>query len=137
MSIIENRQILLIDNDPTVNMISQKMIARYHPFKVIAFTLASQALDYVKECVDSGSGEFPELILLDINMTETDGWEFLNEFEKLPATALDRCKLVLLTSSIDHDDIEKSKKFKSVTEFIFKPLTQEKIRSLMPVIKLP
>lgn len=123
------RRVLLIDDDEVTNMINTHIITNHFHFVVEAFTSAEKALEYCKE---TSSDEFPDAIFLDINMPYMDGWEFLCELEKLPPASIAKCKVYLLTSSIDAEDIEKSKTYKLVDEFISKPLTQSKLKILVP-----
>lgn len=123
-------RIILVDDDPIANMISTKIIERTFSGSVIAFPGAQQALDQIKEWWPEEGPELPVAIFLDINMPHMDGWEFLREFEKLPDHITEKCMVAMLTSSIDVDDIEKSKRFRMVREFISKPLTQDKLTFL-------
>lgn len=123
----QSKTIVLIDDDPITNMISTKIILRSLDCKINAFTNAQEALDQLKISVASAPDNFPEIIFLDINMPHMDGWEFLEEFQKLPDAFLDRCDVLMLTSSIDMDDLAKSKTFSSVKDFISKPLTTDKL----------
>jgi CheY-like chemotaxis protein len=125
------KNIFLIDDDPITNIISTKIIKKSFAFNVTAFTNAAEALERLKEWSSTEGAEFPEIIFLDINMPHMDGWEFLEEFQKLPSRLLEKCGVVMLTSSIDINDIEKSKLYTSVREFISKPLTPDKLRFLI------
>ena len=124
------KSIVLIDDDPIANMISTKLIQRTLPLKVLAFTNAEEALRLV-------CSKHPEpltskaLIFLDINMPHMDGWQFLDEFQKLESSVQKNFTIIMLTSSIDMDDIQKSKSYDCVDDFISKPLTQEKLRSIL------
>ncbi len=129
---IANRRIMLIDDDQVTNMINKKLITRDFNVVVSAYTDAQEALGDIEGIINSSTGEMPDIILLDINMPVMDGWEFLTEFQKLPICATSKCKVFMLTSSIDLEDIEKSKTFTSVSDFISKPLTVDKLHSLIP-----
>ena len=59
------------------------------------------------------------------------GWQFLKEFEKLREEIVENCSIVILSTSTHVYDIEKSKKFKAVKDFIPKPLTVEKLREAL------
>lgn len=124
------KRILLVDDDPITNMINEKLITRDFDFQVSPYTNASDALDHLKELSSPATGVIPSLVLLDINMPVMDGWEFLEKFSALPQTLFSKCRVFMLTSSIDLDDIEKSKTYAPVRGFISKPLTTAKIKLL-------
>ena len=53
-----------------------------------------------------------------------------NEFEKLQDTTKSKCKIVMLTSSINPQDVNKSKEYTYVKKYINKPLSQENLEKL-------
>jgi CheY-like chemotaxis protein len=124
------KRILLIDDDPIANMISTKIISNNFNFSVLAYANAREALGMLEQWANSAPEIIPDLIFLDINMPQMDGWEFLEEFQKMKDYPEDKCQVIMLTSSLDRGDIERSKTYKCVKEFISKPLTAEKIKSL-------
>jgi len=124
--------LLLIDDDTTLNYLHTKLIERARlAQKIIAMNYANIALDELRKLSSSTPDELPEIIVLDLNMPYMDGWEFLNEFEKFPEMVQKKCKIFILTSSINPIDIEKSKSYKVVQGFISKPLTTLKLMSLI------
>jgi CheY-like chemotaxis protein len=125
------KQVVLVDDDEVTNMINEKLIRKFFNFSVNAYTDASELLQYYTSCLVHSPEKLPDVILLDINMPMMDGWEFLEEFEKIPQEARKKCNVIMLTSSIDTSDIEKSKMYSSVTDFISKPLTVEKLKFLV------
>ena len=124
------KSIALIDDDAVTNMINTKIISRSFPANIVSYTNARESLDKFGGEAGAGKPVLPDFIFLDINMPGMDGWEFLAEFQNFPADRIKGCKIYMLTSSIDLDDIEKSKQFASVLGFISKPLTQDKLSML-------
>ena len=83
---------------------------------VVAFN-GSQALDHILE-----HSETSFLILLDINMPEMDGWEFLDAIQNHSAKLF----IVMVTSSVDSRDRNKALRYAQVIDYIEKPLSADK-----------
>lgn len=69
--------------------------------------------------------KYYDLIILDINMPIWDGWDFLNEIEKL--NLREYPAIYLSSSSTNPEDIKSVSKYKVLKGFISKPLTIEKL----------
>jgi len=127
--------VMLIDDNEIDNLINQKMIeAANITENIFTHTGARSAIEFLKniEKIESTgvSDILPEVIFLDIDMPLMDGFQFLDEFEKLSDNTKDRCKIVMLTSSINPQDVNKSKKYSYVKKYINKPLSQENLQKL-------
>lgn len=128
------KNVYLIDDDRLVNMINNKVI-KLADFtsSLSVFSSAREALDKLIHIITNSPEEFPDIIFLDINMPGMDGWEFLDEFIKFPASFLARCKVYMLTSSIDSNEIKKSRTYKTVCDFISKPITLSDLQSIVSI----
>ena len=117
--------ILLIDDDNASNFLHRLIIQSIDCADHIKIcTSAQKGLDYLKQNSDE---EFiqPDLIILDINMPGMNGWEFLEEYDKLSVEQKAKIIIVMLSNSINPDDHIKAQNNDLVTEFIGKPLTKE------------
>ncbi|UII30985.1 response regulator [Fulvivirga ulvae] len=123
-----NRNVLLIDDDPIANMINKELF-KIKGHSVVTYTNPKEALVYLKSIIPT-SEFIPEIILLDINMPEMDGWEFLDDYRNTSFALNSNCRLFMLTSSIDPEDKYKSTLYPVVKGFISKPLTVEWIEKL-------
>ncbi|HEX8356176.1 MAG TPA: response regulator, partial [Segetibacter sp.] len=81
------------------------------------------AIDYLKGIKEKGI--IPQIIFLDINMPVMNGWDFLEEFEKVRNEYVQLPRIYLLSSTVDPEDYRKAKKFSLVENFISKPLSRE------------
>ena len=102
--------ILLIDDDKSTNFLHKIIIEETGVSeKVEAVQSGQEALDYL-ERKKEGVYPKPDLIFLDINMPGMNGWEFLEEYEKLDDNLKGEIMIMMLTTSINPDDEEKAKK---------------------------
>lgn len=119
------RETLIIDDDALFCLLNEKL-CKIHGFpEARKFTNAERALEYL---LNHNTEEYAYTILLDINMPVMNGWEFL---EALAAeTLLADVYLILLSSSIDNSDKEKSEGYPLVDGFVTKPLDADKMEQL-------
>ena len=114
-----------------VNFLNQEIIKDSHPDKKVrSFESATEALEVIKEMLNTSDSKLPQLILLDINMPVMDGWEFLDIFDQLPENKTKDCKIIMHTSSIDPRDIEKAKTYKAVVDYMTKPLNLQSLSKI-------
>jgi CheY-like chemotaxis protein len=133
MAVKKYRTVMLIDDNEIDNLINQKMIeAASVTENIYTHTGAKSAIEFLKnmEKLDVAEKVLPDVIFLDIDMPLMDGFQFLDEFEKLTAVAKKKCKIVMLTSSINPQDFNRSKKYDNVKLYLNKPLSHDSIMKL-------
>lgn len=127
--------VMLIDDNEIDNLINQKMIeASSISEHIFIHSGARSAIEFLKNVEKLAKGPIglylPELIFLDIDMPLMDGFQFLDEFEKLSDSIKEHCKIIMLTSSLNPQDMNKAKKNKFVMKYLNKPLTQDNLKKL-------
>ncbi len=126
-------KILLVDDDSTSNFLTQMILEDLQVTDTIIVKKNGQeALDYLNEECLQNNEICPELIFLDINMPIMDGFELLDEMQRLKKLNINGSDttVVLLTTSNNPKDIEKAKTY-NITYYIEKPLTEDSIRQLL------
>ena len=123
------KKFILIDDEPIFNFIHEKIVGlSWCADEIRAFVTCEDALDYL--AAQSNDTESEYIILLDINMPVTNGFEFLRRYETLPREGKNKIYIYMLTSSLNPQDKIESKKFATVTGFFTKPLSQADVSRL-------
>ncbi|MBL4657623.1 MAG: response regulator [Flavobacteriales bacterium] len=124
------RNIVLIDDSEVDNLIHKTLLERNHFAEDIkSFESSTEALSSIQE--SAKKAKVPDLILLDIAMPVMDSYEFLDEFEKIDSQLVSACKVIIVTSSVNPKDKEKSLKRDSVDGFLIKPLTEKVLLTIL------
>jgi len=124
-------RVCIIDDDP----IFVFGVQRFMKFvqlgnKFDHFVNGKEAINGIEK-MRANKEKLPDLIMVDLNMPVMDGWQFLDAFNDLP---LETQPLVfIVSSSIDPIDLKKVKNYPIVSEFVFKPITVQKLKELVSI----
>lgn len=114
-------KIMLVDDIDISNIIMQKII-KLSTSNVEIFDYTDPVFAY-----SSLSEINPDLIFLDLNMPQMDGWQFLEKMKSDNYTN----KVVVLTSSISILDKQTAFAFFNVIDFCEKPVNKNQISSYL------
>lgn len=119
-----SKVVLLIDDNPIDLMINEKTIERYDSSITIHKAASGkEALEMLR----NGSTK-PNCILLDIKMPVMNGFEFLDELDKLEIEK--NFGIHMLSSSIDPSDLREADEREIVKSYIEKPLSTDKLTKI-------
>lgn len=123
-------KVMIIDDNSIDLYVCSRMITK-HNFgkKVLQYSVATEALKYLQDNQDNFS-ELPQVIFVDIYMPVMSGFEFMEEYDKLSPALKNYCKAYIVSSSIDSEDIVKSRNDKNVVSFQVKPITVNFLNSI-------
>ncbi len=124
------KRFLIIDDSYIDRLVSGMLIKRaFQNAEVVEAAGGNQALEWLKEMKITGQ----LVIVLDIMMPHMNGFEFLEHFEKLRDEVKKNTIIVMLSSTLDLDDMNKAKEHVSVKKLLSKPLLANELKQLIGV----
>lgn len=128
------KKVLIIDDDEISLFIARASVERCSfASEIITLTSAAKGLAYF-ETLES-ENDAPEIVFLDIDMPNINGWQFLNEFEKRYSSRFPNIYIVILSSTIDPRDLQRIEENNLVRDFMLKPLSPEALEKMYNEIK--
>jgi CheY-like chemotaxis protein len=125
-----NNHFLVIDDSYIDRLVSGMLIKRtFNVNEVHEVAGGRQALDWIHSTGKKLSGRL--LILLDIMMPQMNGFEFLEHFDQLDEEVKSNTTIVMLSSTLDHEDIQRAKKHPYVKKLLSKPLSANELRTFI------
>lgn len=114
------RKAIFVDDDQFVNNYHRMLTSKLNLAKeTLFFDDANEALSYLSGIEDGH--EFPELILVDINMPKIDGHAFVKEVSQIKAYNPNKTMMAFLTNSKDINDVIQADE-SNVEYYYWKPL---------------
>lgn len=115
------RKIYLVDDQPVLNKINKRFISMINGnITVNDFTEPKLALDSI-------AADNPDLVLLDLNMPEISGWDFLDQLHRAGINT----NIIILTSSESQQDKAAASNYPQVKEYFVKPLGKEDLSGII------
>jgi two-component system, chemotaxis family, chemotaxis protein CheY len=121
--------IFLVDDDHIYQFTAKKTLeAMGVSQEVSIFMDGEAAMQYIKSHLKDVD-LLPDVIFLDINMPVMDGWQFVEEFQKLDLAK--KVALFMVSSSVDEADLNKSRQYPIIKEYIIKPVGRPRFEQLL------
>ncbi|HAQ69801.1 MAG TPA: response regulator [Flavobacteriales bacterium] len=128
-------KVCVIDDDDIYQFLLKKELKHTNLVdKIQVFTDGQKAIDYFIE--NKKSIELlPDVIFLDINMPIMNGWQSLEQFKQIQPKIAKEITIYLVSSSFDDRDINRSKEYTEVTDYIIKPVKRSNLLSVLREIE--
>lgn len=117
--------VMIIDDNAIDLYVCSRMITKNNFGKnVLKYSVATEALKYLQDN-QNNFHELPQVIFVDIYMPMMSGFEFMEQYDKLSSALKTHCKVYIISSTIDNEDIVRSRNDRNVVSFQVKPITKE------------
>ena len=126
--------VLLVDDDDVVNTLHSIILRQSGLVEnILSVISGSEALSTLSAC---GKEQWPSILFVDINMPGMNGWEFIERFHEKFSAYKHKCKICLLSSSLDPRDKEKANQSELVDFYFSKPLVSDNVKSICKEISV-
>ena len=124
------KRVLLIDDNTTDLYIMERLITKFNFGKeTVQYTCSIKALLYLQEN-QNDINKLPQIIFVDIHMPIMSGFEFMEEYDKLSSVLKKNCKVYIVSSSVDDNDMKRANDDLNVVAFQVKTITKEFLNSI-------
>lgn len=109
--------VMIVDDSEADQFICDHILKRHNPdIKILTAYDGQEALELLKN-----TATLPQVIFLDINMPRMNGHEFLNVYTATYDLKI-APQVVMLSTSDQKKDVDKSMAFEAVVDYLTKPL---------------
>ncbi|MBI1266864.1 MAG: response regulator [Cryomorphaceae bacterium] len=123
--------VLLVDDNDIDVVVNTKLLRLANLTEhITAFSDGESAINYLVDNMNELK-QHVNVLLLDIQMPGADGFKVLSEYQNLPDDFKSSCKVFMLSSSIDRNDIERAENIPDIIKVLEKPLDVYLLRRLI------
>lgn len=123
--------ICVVDDDDIYQFTTTKTLESLDIEKSIdVFSDGEEALDFILNNINEVD-RLPDVILLDINMPIMDGFQFMDEYDKIKSKLAKNITIFMVSSSVDPVDMDRAKNINAITDYLLKPIKSDDLKELV------
>ena len=120
MEVNNSRVLIIDDNDIDIKIVTKIIEINFKSISVSAYTSCQSAINYLESTPKEAH---PNIILLDLNMPDMNGAEFIDYVDKHGLLG-EECAFYLMSSSINSKEILKTIDNPRIKKFLSKPINK-------------
>jgi CheY-like chemotaxis protein len=130
MALNKKLNFIVVDDSKLDCFIAEKIIKNTGKCETVrSFLQAKDALDFIGSAPPDDTSH--TIVLVDIQMPIMNGFEFVEAFERFPGSIVNSYTIYIISSSINENDLQKVHNYRSVKQFLNKPLTSNNLSVLL------
>ena len=119
--------ILLIDDDPITVFMNEKLLKKLNiANEIITAVSGAEGLTKLWKYKETHHNNYPDAILVDLNMPGINGFRFIKELNKINSDTNGMTRIAVLTNSTDHNDLTEIFSL-GIKSYFVKPLSEDQI----------
>lgn len=130
------KNVVLIDDSRAINSRNESLLKDLNIFEnIVKYTDSAEALEVIKDDLKKDKTALPDIIFLDLEMPEMDGFAFLEKYILIEEIVKSDYQpiVIIVTDHLNFRNFEKSKYYKSygVLDQVKKPIDKEDVLALL------
>lgn len=124
-------KVVIIDDDEIYRFTSSLLLQKINAdIQIIEFDDGEMALDYLRK-IPGSNPDWPDIVLIDINMPLLDGWDFLELASVIENKPQHKPAFFMVSSSIDPRDKNRVNEYPGLNGYLEKPLEFEIMKKVI------
>jgi response regulator RpfG family c-di-GMP phosphodiesterase len=119
-----------IDDDDISKFVMKRNLRQLSVLNVIDFSGSSEPLEILSSNYNNPE-LVPDIIFLDLNMPIINGFQFLEDFQKINEKIEKSIQIFMVSSSLNSNDVDRAKSIPEVSDYFVKPIELQDLRLLI------
>src|ERR1700753_4241682 len=127
--------LFVLDDDAVFHRLVELTAVKTRPFKGVYHYYEAKSLLQYLYTHRNDKANLPDVIFVDLNMPEVNGWQFLDSLQPFSAEVCKPIAVYIVTASVMKDDKARAAMYRMVKDFVVKPISISWLSSVGQAVK--